>query len=707
MATDTTTPKATETGHGPDPEPAGKDADPARTYEDDIVEKVRQARPSDGSGAEYADVLREALARLSTEGRLSAAHSIVNFYGGVAVGGDFTMGRRGGRDTPDLVAVDVAAELRLFVPPPDFTRAAEALERTGLVVLSGPESGGKHWAALALAERRHGSVHYLRLRRSLAELAAVKLEPGATYVVVDLATSLVAGLDDHWLRTTGGTLREVGCAVILTISRSQPLRRTGLRSDCVIDPFGPPDVTSVVRTVTDHECPPAAKDALADLLAHDDVRALLAVAHPPYAARRIAAALLDVATGAESLETALRVLGDAGPRVAEWFAVNPETPHRAFAVATAVLHGASFPAVADAALDLRDRVNRRSPAADLSFRALLADHASWIEVADVSHDTAYGPVPVHVVRFTDVGTQPAVLRHVFDTYDHLRRPMIAWLHDLGATPQPASVRARAAAAAGQLAQWDLPYCLHHLIQPWAVSDSAEVRRAAALALTVCGSSASHHAQVWQLLEQWCQTAGNQATSTAVEVLGGALGGKSPAAAQAAMTVLRQVAERAEWELVANIADAVLELTSAGQIATVLAALQQWTTKSRSGSVRLTGLLAFLAVAGDCGGPRPGLGWWPALLTGDGALRHASVTLWARAFDTKPVRAYALEVLRTWVDLADAVPAARRVLGDVVGDSALQGDRQDQRLSYWMNRWATDPQRPSAAAEEILGGFEEA
>ena len=284
--------------------------------------------------------------------------------------------------------------------------------------------------------------------------------------------------------------------------------------------------------------------------------------------------------------------------------------------------------------------------------------------------------------------------------------MLAWLHSLGAEPQPPSVRARAAAATGQLAQWDLPYCLHRLIKPWARSTAAGVRQGAALALTVCGSSATHSAQIWQLLFDWCGAEEEELALTAVAVLGGSLASRGDDSAATAMGCLRHAVDgQLSWELVPAIVANVLSLAAAGRMDAVLAALSDWTRDAEAAPVRLTGLLAFLTVAADCTTARSGVSWWPVLLTAEPRLRRRAAVLWARALNAKAVRGFALDVLRSWCDFADSVTAAHDPLARVAAGIAGQGDRQAERLRYWLHRWSTDRAAPSATAKALLTRLE--
>ena len=396
-----------------------KGAPAAPSPEDEVVAQVRHHREAAGARTEFDGVLREALGRLATEGRLSAAHTIVNFHGAVDVGGDFSIsrrtGRRRGREADLIGPVDVPLEH--FVTPPEFDRAAKVLERTGLVVLSGPEATGKHWAALGLSRRTlpDGPVFYLRLHQSLTEIATLSLKPGTAYVLTDATATMVSGLDDHWLETTARLFRDAGSCLVVTVSHSARLGGAGRRGEYLVEPFAAPSVEAVVRAVAAAGAEPGTVEALTELFADPDVRALLDRPHGPHFARRIAAALLTVVLDGHPLEAALAPLRDVQPRVVEWFTDNTEVSHRAFAVATAVLEGASYAAVADAALDLQERIRRRGvPATDLSFRAVLREQPSWIDVVEVFQETAYGVVPVEVVRFADAGLQPAVLRYAFD-----------------------------------------------------------------------------------------------------------------------------------------------------------------------------------------------------------------------------------------------------------------------------------------------------
>jgi len=692
-------------GDGEKP-PAGEAAS-GETAQDDAISQLRRRRGPDAAAAEFDDVLREAIGRLGAEGRLSAAHTIVNFHGGVDVGGDIAVGGRGRRRRRDSVVtgpLDVGAELRHFVPPPDFAAAATLLDRTGLVILVGPESTGKHFAALGLAARSPKAIYYVHSRASLDDVAAVSFEAGSAYVMPDVPTTLAGAIDDGWLLAVARRLHDAGSRLILTTTQELRAIRASRRAQHVVAPFAPPPLLEIVSTLAASGWPPGAAATVAELLDVDEVREVAARLHAPSAAAAIAEALVEIAAG-DDPESALAALRDVRPRVDEWFAATADVTQRSFAIAAAVLDGASYAAVADAAVDLSTRITRPAkPPADLSFRAALADHPSWIDVVTELDATAYGLVPVEAVRLADRGLQSAILRYAFDNLDSVRQPLIDWLYALGSAPQPSSVQARTAAFTGRLAEWDLPYALHHLVLPWARSRDAQARRSAALALTVCGSVATHARQIWELLSQWCVGDDVELVRTAVNVFAGTLASGSDADARAAMSRLRWVADNHPWDLLPDTAVSVSALAGADRLDVVLAELISWTEQAPESGAHLNGLLCFLTVAEDCGDARPGAPWWPALLTADARQLSVAGRLWARALATKAVRPYALEVLRGWFDLVDDLPEGMPQLQNVVRSIGRQSDRDAERLAYWLHRWATDARRPSSTADDLYRQF---
>ncbi len=93
-------------------------------------------------------------------------------------------------------------------------------------------------------------------------------------------------------------------------------------------------------------------------------------------------------------------------------------------------------------------------------------------------ETEFGHSPVEILELDNPIFQPAVLRYVWNEYDRFRKPLVAWLRDLG-IQTISDVCARAAAAVGELSKYNFGYIKEEILLPWANHQDKQARAAAA------------------------------------------------------------------------------------------------------------------------------------------------------------------------------------------------------------------------------------
>lgn len=153
--------------------------------------------------------------------------SVINFAqfnsNFTAPGAMFGMGGQqaaGRRATGWLDAAEIDAALESFVHPrPCFDRAAEALDKDRVVVLTAPSGSGKRSGALALirgfAESEEDACVVLSPESTLEDLAKRKFTAGLGYVLLDRMNEAVAQPDFAW-RLVRDRLRARGAYLVVT-----------------------------------------------------------------------------------------------------------------------------------------------------------------------------------------------------------------------------------------------------------------------------------------------------------------------------------------------------------------------------------------------------------------------------------------------------------------------------------------------------------
>ncbi|MFG2602027.1 hypothetical protein ACGFT2_00450 [Streptomyces sp. NPDC048514] len=734
---------------------AGKD-DPARDlasprtdaeeHDGPVSERDALRSLAEGSGrddAERSEALRagaladEIARRLNADasgtriGTLALFNADVSFGGGFHPGGAHGGGAPAGGARPGGVSVlamdvtDIADHTELFVAPEGYGDALDALcERRVLVLTAAPGSGREAVAVNLLGEALAmdgGGAGCHRLLTPAAVLDAGWEPPvkNSGYLAAlddgpaldETFTSAFLGGHAHgsarWAAVVAA-LRASGSFLILTGGHDLDVLAAGPGGDQVArQPLLPVDPSAIVeRRVLGHS-------GSAD--AHADLRALLertgaAAALREQPAARNAARLASVIRADGDVSAEVARLRDPSEQVRAWFHRYRAPDAVAFALAAAVLEECGYLTVADAAVRLRTAlVAPEASPPDLRFGDRLGHEQQWIRL-DLPAEGGFAPPRV---RFRSALLGQVILSYAWNLLDGRREAVLDWLRGL-LHHRDLEVRARASVAAGVLALTDPHYAVHRFLTAWAGSTSWPLRQAAATALGVAGSRPETADAVWELLHEWAR--GNSSAhqrrlaGTAANAVGGLLGRTAP---DRAVAVLRSALDRGDdWGTLPSVAWGGVHLLHQGQTAALLQAYLDWSEPQDLSPMVVKSLSAFVFAvsqpyeepvvdtADGRGDARvPGV---PVLLTELPRHHDRLAELWARALARRPVQDSALEALHTWIDeYAGKSPGSLDAVGALLLSVARRPGRHRERLTWWLEKWARDRDKPSAGAARLL------
>ncbi|MEQ0560554.1 hypothetical protein ABJI51_15820 [Amycolatopsis sp. NEAU-NG30] len=684
-------------------EPAAPETDPktgaesgpaAPTTRDEALNKLRGTTP-DLSSVRFGKIIAEGLSKLG------GVNTVNVFQGDFTVEGDFAAGtgrrsgaRRGGRER--LQPEDLSAATEYFVDPPAFDTGVEMLAEGNLLVLSGPAGTGRRTCAIAMLRKvlgRHApDASVFRLHGSVVGNLNWRVpQRGSGFLVFDTPTAAgrtaAEKVTDDWLTRTAQQLADQESWLIVVTGPVRGTLETAVkRPEFVLEDMELPDPMDIVDRVITGEVPWAA-DRLADL----ETAGLPDLLHDrddPAFAKRAAAAIVDaLRTGANLAEVVTR-LGNPEDQVHEWLSHEPESTEVALVLATAVLEGASYLNVADAATELfRELSGSTASMFPRYLRRLLAERG-WI---DLVRSEEAPPV----LRFKYPRLRAVVLSVTWFELDGARTKILAWLQNL-AEHTNVEVRARAAQAAGILTSNDFEHGVHRYLLPWAHSKSARLRQSAAQSLNTAAALADHADAAWSYIELWADLAGHSAKgasnlpATAGLAAGGTLGERAP---HRALRVLHSLVAADDWALLEPVAVSTQTLLEAGCGKEVLDALLKWTQPSQDEDVVLKGLTMFaFAVT-----PEDAIREAPLLLRTAASHRDALPELWGRALGNHSARDMARNALREWIRFTDRDPRTAPVVLDVLAGIADRGRTDFERLLHALRGWALDPEDPSRQA----------
>lgn len=711
------------------------DGDDVPLSQEDALRALRREAVSSRGQAESARmsaITDHLLERLQEQagglriGTLALFNDSVRFGGGFNTATGSTTpgtgsGGTGARGTEALTMDWIGGHVDDFVRPDDFDRLLDVLCRDRILILARSAGSGREAMAvnllaeaLALGTGREGRMVRLGVNESFADPDWKPEESDRGLLV---ALDHTAGRNDRtapermvtpeWVDRMRRALQSCGSyLVVITHPPQGALLETAARTDVVATGGGWVDPVAIVLRRTLGEAPGERESQ--ELLARlGQSGALDLMSGDP--SPRTAVALASGMREGRDLTGLVLNLGDPSTRVQQWFADHHGAEEIGFALATAALHDARYLAVSDAAVTLHALLTEEQAAPPaLRFHEFLRT-SPWIVLVEPEAGERGHPR----VRFREPRTQQAVLAYAWNHLDGQRTALVRWLRHL-VTHRDVDVQARACVATAVVVAQDLEHALHRFIDQWAGHPSVYSRRAAGTILGVVSEDPEWTEEIWDLLYTWADRPGTvterRKAATSALVAGGPPGRRDP---ESAMDVLlAALGEEDSWDSLTHVAEAMTSLVGHGRTAQVLAALLDWSAPQDASPLVLKSLLSFCYVAGAATVPEPagtsvrgrgrGRRKTPPLLL-DHSEQHLRplAELWKRALARKPVQEVALDVLRGWVEHADAAPGGRAALLRLLTGVAAGGDRHRERLRYWLGRWSKERGEASAVAVELL------
>ncbi len=585
------------------------------------------------------------------------------------------------------------------------------------LVLWGQAHWGKWTTALHLLSALHAEeIFEINPDVKLEKLRSSELESKRGYVIDTLAPDSAEKLNASVLNHLSRRLKKLHSHLVVTVDSRVSLAKEAL-SDYLVIWSDVPDRAQLLEQhlawyLTD-------KDMLArarELSQADAVQQLLSTHLLPGEIDRLAELLAGVARSELKLEEALaRFEARAREQVEVWFETHVDLEERTFMLSLAVFNGANYQAVVEADERLQSLIKPppaedESPVPDSVFGSTRSQRVkeACAHLVQGYEEAEFGRSPVELIVLDNPTFQPAVLRYAWHEYDRLRRPLLDWLRDLGFHPS-FNVRARAAAAVGELSKYNFGYVRGEVLLPWANHQNSRARAAAALALGIPAWEGEFAPQVLGLLHHWATLRNNwRLCWTAAAAYGGLVGLRFP---DTALRDFHAIAHAEDLRLFGVLSRSVANLFESGRLVPdyylkVLDALIAWTADPKARIVTLTGLLIFLELALEARvEAEPEGGAWPTLLwlaREDEAYRDRVTSLWRCALNTKSVRKPALEALHQWLLTVDDDTRLYLPVEQVIVTLATRGtEREKERLRFYLDRWASHPREKSESAAKVL------
>lgn len=632
-------------------------------------------------------------------------------------------------DRPDLgamatvVAEETVRKIRaVYEKTPSYRQVRRVLETRRVAILFGQHHVGKWATALhLLSETDQGGISEINPDIDLDGLMGFGFEYGRRYVVDALRPEIAERLNTFVLNRLSTTLESRSSQLVLTIDSRAALARETV-GDYLVTWSEAPDQKVVLERHLDWYLSEAKTNAnVRELLAVEGVHDLLENHLAPGEIDRLAELLAQSACGEISADEALqRFEVRAQQDVERWFRTHTDLSDCTFMIAVAVLNGASYQAVANAAARLQKLLEALEPAAPeaddppTGTRIFARTRTQRMKEVGARLESGYqlaefGLSPVELVRLENLSMQLAVVRHVWHEHDTVRGPLLSWLEELGRHGS-FEVSDRAAAAVGKLTEYDFGHLRAEVLLPWANSEDQRARDAAAAALGVPAWGSDAAPQVFGLLHHWSTLDGNPRLRwTAAAAYGGLAGLRFP---ELALYGLRRILNAGEPDLLGVCSRSLLYLFNAGAYAPglhrlVLETLAGWSTEWEPSSVltiSTLGIVLRLAYAAELEPTRAPGQYWPTMLwlfDTDGPERATTVALLRQALDTKPTRGAALEVIRRWTLVADVNDDVASALESLSLELSYgPHGRERERLQVAFSRWASDPHHKSPFAERM-------
>jgi conflict system STAND superfamily ATPase len=466
-----------------------------------------------------------------------------NFHGQVDAGGasfGFAGETRFAASPPGELARAVVEELvQGFVPPQCVDAAADRLNRTGMVVLTGLDGVGKQALALHLLMKRVAkNAGFVKASpaNTLARLADQEYKFGVGYVVVDLvgdnANSSVLRFEAERLAKS---VRQSGAYLVITTT-SRQLNHKAL-PDFAVD-VAPPDAEAVLLSHLN--------GAVVSTELLDKARQYISTRSHPGDVAALARLLVS------DPDTANTTMDDEPyGQVIDWLASNV-TKKDLLAVTALAVAGEQSEQMHDSltrllmahmeqAQEAREAAPHIAPAEEVLAQRVV-DHPLY--TSDLRED---GDSDVWLdgrrLRFRHRDHREHILLEMHRRYDHnLWRPVESWLLELCGNNPRDEVQVQVAVGLALLARANFTEIRRKYLDRWANGTVSE-RTTAAMVLQAMSSDSRLAPVALNTALEWGEDSGIKRGVTSAIALGGALGMRFPDEAMRRLVFLSLRAKR--------------------------------------------------------------------------------------------------------------------------------------------------------------------
>ncbi|MFG2288112.1 hypothetical protein ACGFOU_18865 [Streptomyces sp. NPDC048595] len=594
--------------------------------------------------AESANAMRDAVVSGDMVGR--DKNIGVHFHGGPA--GRHVVGPVPARERRSIGGA--------FAPSRRYDEAFERLRRDRLLVLRGPQESGRRTAGIRLLDQLCGerrSVIAVDPATEPARLAEL-LRPGHGHVLCDPLTSQDDPLREVHLHAVRDRLRDLGNSYLVITVDAETVLDGGEPVDWEA-PSGKDVVVAHLGSLLSFGSG-GVRQSEAELLSLEPVCAYLDGRPTPREAAGFARLLAGVARGEVEAEQ-LTGYGRAARRstLESWFSgQRAELRDQAFLLSLSTFDGAPYPLIAETGDALFQKLARvEDPDRPVGMAVFGPSRLTRMEFARARETVSaeldrWGAPKQPGVAFQDAGMWSAVLEYVWAEHPAARRPLTAWLRELGQDSRSA-VRVRAAVTVGTLACHDFAGMLDSFVAPWARADLLSRRQLAAWALVAAAERGAGSA-VHGLLREW-SCAGSERRRWTVVRAHAVLGEEAPGAAVWDLGLIADRGAGSDSVLHRAIVQTLETLLIGSSSSVVLVLLAEWLSQEGRSPLARAAFLRAVPHFGEFASQSSTLPVWLEVIRTDAPLQRALVTFWRRVLGDRQSQREALQALGSWVRAA--------------------------------------------------------
>lgn len=688
---------------------------------------------------------------------LAAANVYINFHNGgvyfedeVKIRGDFVTGNQT-KSTKRTSVKKIAGQVfitniekvrSVYIETKNYHDAQSILDDKHILILRGDANFGKQTTAIHLLSLQE-TEQIFEIDPAIEDLSLFECETKQVYLIDSLAADSAAKLNSYVLNGLRQKFKGQQSYLVITLDSRVPISEETL-ADYILNWSELPSSDRLLeKHLKWYLQQPELLDSSYAMIQSVSVRELLDNNKLlPAEIDTLASLLVKVINQDLKLEDALASFHvSAYKQIKNWFeSEEQDLSQRILMISLAVLSGSSYQVVKNASQRLQLLITDESEPESISAVVFNQTRSQVLKkvfahLVQGYENVEYRGSPVEIVEFDNPIFQPAVLSYIWHEYDNIREPLLVWLHELG-SHRDAEVRTRAAAAIGELSKYAFRDVLNKVLRPWANSSDNSLQKLAALALSVPIFDSNLAPQVLGLLHSWSTLENNfNLRWTATAAYSGYVGLRFPeialrdlfAIARTIFTPYIQkissnpevelddffaIASSEELLLFSAVVEGVASLFATGkfvttQYFTVLNALEEWTSQTKtiiSRLLTLLGLLIFWRLMREDKIPVglnndrvPTLLW---LAKESQVYEDLIICLLRRALNFKQTRIPVLNEIDKWLKIADYDHRMKRVIGRIIYTLVSQGtERERERILYKLNQWAL--REPDNTASEIL------